>query len=193
MQLTCHLSTLCQLSYLKRIGSHLSLFCGKTEGEGRAGHHAKCPICIGRPCQEQVVLALQEVQLNWKGLQRIPILQMLRRVVICSPGSLQLAVTPVGQFPTCIPHGNEALNLFSWKQLVSQIQMPICVLSAHLLGECWINFFNGFGSGFEESCVGGQAGEWLGLFLQEFGFLSYGGKRKGAGTLAGTWEQSWQV
>lgn len=87
------------------------------------------------------MLALQEVWLNWKGLQRIPVPQMLRRVVICSLGSLQLAVTPVGQFPTCIPHGNEALNLFGWKQLViSQIQMPTCVLSAHLLGECWIDF-----------------------------------------------------
>lgn len=67
--------------------------------------------------------------------------QTLRRVVICSLGSLQLAVTAVGQFPACIPHGNEALNLFGWKQLVvSQIQMPTCVLSAHLLGECWIDF-----------------------------------------------------
>lgn len=58
-----------------------------------------------------------------------------------SPGSLQSAVTPVGQFPTWIPRGNEALNLFSWKQLVvSQLQMPTCVLSARLLAECWIDF-----------------------------------------------------
>lgn len=62
--------------------------------------------------------------------------------IMCSPRSLQLAVTRVGQFPTCIPHGNKALNLFSWKQLVvSQIQMPTCVLTANLLDERWISGF----------------------------------------------------
>lgn len=62
--------------------------------------------------------------------------------ITCSPGSLQLAVTRVGQSPTCIPHGNKALNLFSWKQLVvSQIQMPTPVLTANLLDECWIYYY----------------------------------------------------
>lgn len=67
---------------------------------------------------------------------------MLRRVISCSPGSLQLAVTHVGQFLKCISSGNKTLNLFGWKQLVvSQIQMPTRVLSANLLDECWIDFF----------------------------------------------------
>lgn len=147
----------------------ICLYYTVKQGEGRTGHRAKGPVCIGHPCQEQVVLALQEVWLNWKGLQRIPVLQTLRRAVICSPGSLQLAVTPVGQFPTCIPHGNKALNFFGWKQLVvSQMQMATRVLSARLLGECWIDFFDGSGSGFKESCVGGQVGTGWVCFYKSF-------------------------
>lgn len=87
------------------------------------------------------MLSLWHVWLKWKRLRRIPDLWMLRRVIVSFPGPLQLAVTRVGQFPTCIPHGNKALNLFSWKQLVvSQTQMPTCVLTANLLDVRWINY-----------------------------------------------------
>lgn len=130
--------------------------------------------------------------LNWKGLQRIPILQTLRRVVLCSPGSLQLAVTPVGQFPTCIPHGNEALNLFSWKQLVvSQIQMPTCFLSARLLGECWIDFLT-VSVLVLRNAVGGQVGRGWVCFCKSFVSSLMGAKEKEQALLQVRGSRSWQ-
>lgn len=121
---------------------------------------------------------------------------MLRRVISCSPGSLQLAVTHVGQFLKCISSGNKALNLFGWKQLVvSQIQMPTRVLSANLLDECWIDFF--FLFLIFRKTLGVKEGELLVLFLQEFCLLSDQGQKGRLGrvpcsTVSGRSWQGWR-
>lgn len=59
------------------------------------------------------------------------------------PRILAISCNSCRSVPNMHPHGNKALNLFSWKQLVvSQIQMPTCVLTANLLDERWIDYYH---------------------------------------------------
>lgn len=70
--------------------------------------------------------------------------------------------------------------------------MPTRVLSAHLLGECWIDFFNGSSSGFKESCVGGQVGRGWVCFYKSFVSSLMGAKEKEQTLLQVHGSRSWQ-